>query len=268
MSINDWKLLQSYSKKINFETIEIEEKEKKMEEELNSFIDLYYKYKRKIRILNDDNLSLIGFLPKNNLKKKIKITSSELSINFHSQVKNYLFDIRNNNNLLFKFIDTIDNENNSKKVKNIIAKIFVHFFFEDITKSECSYKLSYFISSLINHEVSRNNLDFDENFFEENSFIHKIFDEYLNRHEIKIYTKHLFQDLIKGLIKNNTDNKFISLKLQELESEINFKNKKSFEIIDIIKKKPSDSPIKQLPISNSSYSMREFFGQKKNYNYY
>ena len=69
MSINDWKLLQSYSKKINFETIEIEEKEKKMEEELNSFIDLYYKYKRKIRILNDDNLSLIGFLPKNNLKK-------------------------------------------------------------------------------------------------------------------------------------------------------------------------------------------------------
>ena len=263
MSINDWKLLQSYSKKINFETIEIEEKEKKMEEELNSFIDLYYKYKRKIRILNDDNLSLIGFLPKNNLKKKIKITSSELSINFHSQVKNYLFDIRNNNNLLFKFIDTIDNENNSKKVKNIIAKIFVHFFFEDITKSECSYKLSYFISLLINHEVSRNNLDFDENFFEENSFIHKIFDEYLNRHEIKIYTKHLFQDLIKGLIKNNTDNKFISLKLQELESEINFKNKKSFEIIDIVKKKPSDSPIKQLPISNSSYSMREFFGQKR-----
>ena len=71
MSIqNDWKLLQNYSKKINFATIEIEEKEKKMEEELNSFIDLYYKYKRKIRILNDDNLSLIGFLPKNNLKKK------------------------------------------------------------------------------------------------------------------------------------------------------------------------------------------------------
>ena len=264
MSIqNDWKLLQNYSKKINFATIEIEEKEKKMEEELNSFIDLYYKYKRKIRILNDDNLSLLGFLPKDNIKKKIKITSSELSLNFHSQIKNYLFDIRNNNSLLFKFIDTINNDNNSENDKNIIAKVFVHFFFEDITKSECSYKLSYFISSLINHEISKNNLDFDENFFEENSFIHKIFTEYLNRHEIKLYTKHLFEDLIKELIKNDSENSYISLYLQDIETQLETINKKSYEVIDIVKKQSSDSPIKH-HFSNSTSSMREFFRQKRN----
>ena len=260
---NDWKLLQNYFKKINFATIEIEEKEKKMEEELNSYIDLYYKYKRKIRILNDDNLSLLGFLPKDNIKKKIKITSSELSLNFHSQIKNYLFDIRNNNNLLFKFIETIDNENNSDYDKNIIAKIFVHFYFEDITKSECSYKLSQFISYLINNEISKNNVDFNENFFEENSFIHKIFNEYLNRHEIKLYTKHIFEDLIKGLIKSRSEIKYISLYLQDIESQLETLNKKSFEVIDIVKKQSSDSPIKQNKLSSSTSSMREFFQQKR-----
>ena len=66
---NDWKLLQNYLKKINLATFEVENKENDLENEFNSNVDLYYKYKRKIRLLNDNNLELLGLIPKlNNYK--------------------------------------------------------------------------------------------------------------------------------------------------------------------------------------------------------
>ena len=194
---NDWKLLQNYLKKINLATFEVENKENDLENEFNSNVDLYYKYKRKIRLLNDDNLKLLGIIPKLNNHKKIKIISSSANLNFHSQIKNYLFEIRNNTNLLLKFIENL----NGEKEKDIIAKVFVHFFFEDVTKSECSYKLNHFLSLLINQEVENLDYELKDNFIEKNSFIDKIFNEFLNRHEVKVYTKYLFEDLIKNLEK-------------------------------------------------------------------
>ena len=85
-------------------------------------MDLYYKYKRKIRLLNDNNLELLGLIPKLNNYKKLKINSSPANLNFHSQIQNYLFEIRNNSNLLLKFIDTLTDEKEKE------AKIFIHFF--------------------------------------------------------------------------------------------------------------------------------------------
>jgi hypothetical protein len=182
---NDWKLLQNYLKKMSLAISEVENKENDLENEFNTNVDLYYKYKRKIRLLNDNNLELLGLIPKLNNYKKLKISSSPANLNFHSQIQNYLFEIRNNSNLLLKFIDTLTDE----KEKDIIAKVFIHFFFEDVTKSEFSYKLNYFLSLLINKEVE--NLDYElyDNFIIKNSFIEKIFIEFLNRHEVKVYIK-------------------------------------------------------------------------------
>ena len=121
---NDWKLLQNYLKKMSLAISEVENKENDLENEFNTNVDLYYKYKRKIRLLNDNNLELLGLIPKLNNYKKLKISSSPANLNFHSQIQNYLFEIRNNSNLLLKFIDTLTDE----KEKDIIAKVFIHFF--------------------------------------------------------------------------------------------------------------------------------------------
>ncbi len=121
---NDWKLLQNYLKKMSLAILEFENKENDLENEFNINVDLYYKYKRKIRLLNDNNLELLGLIQKLNNYKKLKISSSLVNLIFHSQIQNYLFEIRNNSNLLLKFIDILKDE----KEKDIIAKVFIHFF--------------------------------------------------------------------------------------------------------------------------------------------
>jgi hypothetical protein len=70
---NDWKLLQNYLKKMSLAISEVENKENDLENEFNTNVDLYYKYKRKIRLLNDNNLELLGLIPKLNNYKKLKI---------------------------------------------------------------------------------------------------------------------------------------------------------------------------------------------------
>ena len=57
---NDWKLLQNYLKKMSLAILEVESKENDLENEFNTNVDLYYKYKRKIRLLNDNKLELLG----------------------------------------------------------------------------------------------------------------------------------------------------------------------------------------------------------------
>ena len=254
---NDWKLLQNYLKKINLATFEVENKENDLENEFNSNVDLYYKYKRKIRLLNDDNLKLLGIIPKLNNHKKIKIISSSANLNFHSQIKNYLFEIRNNTNLLLKLIENL----NGEKEKDIIAKVFVHFFFEDVTKSECSYKLNHFLSLLINQEVENLDYELKDNFIEKNSFIDKIFNEFLNRHEVKVYTKYLFEDLIKNLEKNVDNNyKYLTLYLEDL---IKGNELSQFEIISI--KKNIEEPKRNTVYSSS---MKDFFSQSRKRHYH
>ena len=228
---NDWKLLQNYLKKMSLAISEVENKENDLENEFNTNVDLYYKYKRKIRLLNDNNLELLGLIPKLNNYKKLKISSSPANLNFHSQIQNFLFEIRNNSNLLLKFIDTLTDE----KEKDIVAKVFIHFFFEDVTKSEFSYKLNYFLSLLINKEVENLDYELNDNFIIKNSFIEKIFIEFLNRHEVKVYTKYLFEDLIINLEKKlDKNNKYVSLDLEDLINGNEIENIFSqFVIIDI-----------------------------------
>ena len=249
---NDWKLLQNYLKKMSLAILEVENKENDLENEFNINVDLYYKYKRKIRLLNDNNLELLGLIPKLNNYKKLKINSSPANLNFHSQIQNYLFEIRNNSNLLLKFIDTLTDE----KEKDIIAKVFIHFFFEDITKSEFSYKLNYFLSLLINKEVENFDYELNDNFINKNSFIEKIFNEFLNRHEVKVYTKYLFEDLMKNLDKNN---KYVTLDLEDLINENEKENVFSqFVIINI--KKNTDG---RKTFYSSSSSIKDFFEQNR-----
>ena len=58
---NNWLLLQDNIKKENAAQFDIKEKEKSMKNEFDSLFNVYYKYKRKIRLINDKNCKLIGY---------------------------------------------------------------------------------------------------------------------------------------------------------------------------------------------------------------
>ena len=57
---NNWKLLHDYIKKINLTSFDLIGKEKQLEKDFDSYVNLFYKYKKKIRKLNDNNINILG----------------------------------------------------------------------------------------------------------------------------------------------------------------------------------------------------------------
>jgi hypothetical protein len=91
---NNWKLLQDYIKKINLTSFDLIGKEKQLEKDFDSYVNLFYKYKKKIRKINDNNINILGLdesIDQNVIKKKIKVTSEVSSLNFYVLLNNYLF---------------------------------------------------------------------------------------------------------------------------------------------------------------------------------
>ncbi len=124
---NNWKLLQDYIKKINLTNSDLKEKEIEKEKEFNSLVTLFYKSKKKLRILNDNNIYNLGLdntIDENLIKKKIKVSSESSSLNYYILIQSYLLEFRDNFELLFKFISLLN-----KEEEKIMSKFLVHFFF-------------------------------------------------------------------------------------------------------------------------------------------
>ena len=211
---NNWKLLQDYIKKINLTNSDLKEKEIEKEKEFNSLVTLFYKSKKKLRILNDNNIYNLGLdntIDENLIKKKIKVSSESSSLNYYILIQSYLLEFRDNFELLFKFISLLN-----KEEEKIISKFLVHFFFEDITKSDSSNKLNQFISQIIIKDSNNWDENLNDNFLNEDYFISLIFKEFLYRHEIKVYLNYIFKDLIKNLFFENQDKNYLTFKFSEL----------------------------------------------------
>ena len=212
MEIN-WRNIQLDLKTVYLSFFDINDKVDKFENELNSELTKYYKYKKKCRFMTENNLKFLGidttFKPKN--KIKISICKNE-DLQFYSSIKRYLLEFRNNNKLLIKFIKSLNKEEETK-----VAKILCHFFFEDITQNECSPILIKFFKNLIKNGFENLDLNISDSFFEKHTFLSKIFDEIIYRKEIKLYTKHILTDIIKILKKE--EEKLIK---KDLENEIIF----------------------------------------------
>ena len=72
---NNWKLLQDYVKKINLTSFDLIGKEKQLEKDFDSYVNEFYKYKKKIRKLNNNNINILGLdesIDQNVIKKKNK----------------------------------------------------------------------------------------------------------------------------------------------------------------------------------------------------
>ena len=219
---NNWKLLQDYIKKINLTSFDLIGKEKQLEKDFDSYVNTYYKYKKKIRKLNDNNINILGLdesIDQNVIKKKIKVTSEVSSLNFYVLVNNYLLEFRDNFELLFTFISLLNNEE-----QKIISKILVHYFFEDVTKNGSSNKLNNFIAQII---MKNNDWDIflNDNFINDESFLSLILNEYIYRHEVKIYLKSIFKDLVRNLFLDNNETNYIMFSFSELSKIIGLERK-------------------------------------------
>ena len=224
MNNNDWVLLQDYIKKINVSQFDIVEKEKIMQKEVNSLIDLYYKNKRKIRLLIDNNCKSLGYLidDSNNKKTKIKVYSDNSSLFSFNIICDYLLEFRENNDKMFILINNL-NQNE----QFIIAKLLVHFFFEDITQNESSTKLNNFISLLISKEIEKSESMFYDEIIDEDSFLSKILIEFIYRHEVKVFLKYIFEDILKDLFLNVENKCFLTMNINEINNLIQYNVKKN-----------------------------------------
>ena len=220
---NNWKLLQDYIKKINLTSFDLIGKEKQLEKDFDSYVNLFYKYKKKIRKINDNNINILGLdesINQNLIKKKIKVTSEDSDLNFYILIKNYLLEFRDNLELLFNFISLLN-----KDEQKIISKILVHYFFEDVTKNGSSHRLNNFISKVIIKNSNDWDIFLNDYIIEEKSFLSLILNEYIYRHEIKIYLKSIFKDLIRNLFIENNDANYITFSFSELSRIIGFEKK-------------------------------------------
>ena len=225
MEIN-WRNIQLDLKTVYLSFFDINDKVDKFENELNSELTKYYKYKKKCRFLTENNLKFLGIDTTNKPKNKIKISiCKNEDLQFYSSIKRYLLEFRNNNKLLIKFIESLNKDEEAK-----VAKILCHFFFEDITQNECSPIFIKFIKNLIKNGFNNLDLNISDSFFEKHTFLSKIFDEIIYRKEIKLYTKHILTDIIKLLKKE--EEKLIKI---DCENEIIFLTLDFENLIKIIK---------------------------------
>ena len=219
---NNWLLLQDNIKKENAAQFDIKEKEKSMKNEFDSLFDLYYKYKRKIRLINDKNCKLIGYPIKiNDNIINIKVFSDSSSLFSFSVITEYLLEFRENFEKLFILIDSL-NQNEQL----IISKLLVHFFFEDISQSESSSKLNNFINQLIIKEIKKSEEILYEEFICDESFISKIFIEFLYRHEVKVYINYIFEDILRDFFRSFHNRTYFTMNKREIKEFMSLKEKK------------------------------------------
>ena len=219
---NNWLLLQDNIKKENAAQFDIKEKEKSMKNEFDSLFDLYYKYKRKIRLINDKNCKLIGYPIKiNDNIINIKVFSDSSSLFSFSVITEYLLEFRENFEKLFILIDSL-NQNEQL----IISKLLVHFFFEDISQSESSSKLNNFINQLIIKEIKKSEELLYEEFICDESFISKIFIEFLYRHEVKVYIDYIFEDILRDFFRSFRYRTYFTMNKKEIKEFMSLEEKK------------------------------------------
>ena len=217
MSI-DWRDLQYSLKQLHFSLTDVQNKEIEMQKVLNSSLNLYYKYKRKILLHIDNTLGFLGlnrnFQYNDTIKVDVKSTNNE-ELYIFGPLKEYLLLFRNDLGNLFKFINVLNEQEQTK-----ISLLIMHFFYEDITVNESSDTLNYIYKTLLTNELASYSDSFYlDDFINPHSFTAKMTKQLVNRNEIKLYMSHILSSLINDLEefceKNNKINIVLDLEFLE-----------------------------------------------------
>ena len=214
----DWRELQYSLKQLHISLTDVQNKEKEMQKVLNTSLNLYYKYKRKI--LHHIN-NIQGFMGLNhtiqyNDLAKVNVEGADNEdVYIFAPLKTYLLLFRNNFENLFRFISFLKPEEYNK-----IALLLTHFFYEDITLNESSDALNHIYFTSLTQDLD-NFCDsyYLDGYINPNSFTARLTEQLLQRNEIKLYISHILSNSINDM--EEYCDKFalmnITLDLDELE---------------------------------------------------
>lgn len=230
---NDWSELQGIIKNQVLGNITVNAKEKELSDELKKYLSSYYKIKIKNLLVQENNLKKLGIIPMQDsaIKIKISINEGENSLPFYESIKAYLFEFRNNTELLKHFISSITADE-----QTVVAKVLVHFFFEDIKINESSCLLEKTIDIFLEDEMNVPDF-FVDTFPSDTKFLKKLFHEILNRNEVKVHIKSVLSSVIHEMDKHvaNLREGYVTFNIRELSSmvtsSLNSKNN-NFEVFD------------------------------------
>ena len=214
----DWRELQYSLKQLHISLTDVQNKEKEMQKVLNTSLNLYYKYKRKILYHINNIQGFMGLnrsIQYNDLTKVNVEGADHEDVYIFAPLKSYLLLFRNNFENLFRFISYLKPEEYNK-----IAILLTHFFYEDITLNESSDALNHIYFTSLTQDLD-NFCDsyYLDGYINPHSFTARMTEQLLQRNEIKLYISHILSSSIndmeeycdKYIIMN------ITLDLDELE---------------------------------------------------
>ena len=236
---NNWSELQTILKETTLAVTTVKSKEDEIQSEFSKNLADFYKLKRKAIRLRENNLKVLGIssTSKPLTKIKVEISQNEDDLSYYLSIKQFLFEFRNNPDILLQFIGTLTNSDD----QYLAAKVLMHFFFEDVTQAESSAPLEDMLTMFLSKEIPNVPDFFVDSFPSESNFFGKLIKEMGNRNEVKVHVKDIVADIVKELesYQYNQNEYHVTLNIGELNQilvdvkENNGKNRNdSFEVID------------------------------------
>ena len=128
---NNWSERQTILKETTLAVTTVKSKEDEIQSEFSKNLADFYKLKRKAIRLRENNLKVLGIssTSKPLTKIKVEISQNEDDLSYYLSIKQFLFEFRNNPDILLQFIGTLTNSDD----QYLAAKVLMHFFYEDVT---------------------------------------------------------------------------------------------------------------------------------------
>ena len=194
----DWRELQYSLKQLHISLTDVQNKEKEMQKVLNTSLNLYYKYKRKILYHINNIQGFMGLnrsIQYNDLTKVNVEGADHEDVYIFAPLKSYLLLFRNNFENLFRFISYLKPEEYNK-----IAILLTHFFYEDITLNESSDALNHIYFTSLTQDLD-NFCDsyYLDGYINPHSFTARMTEQLLQRNEIKLYISHILSSSINDM---------------------------------------------------------------------
>ena len=161
-----------------------------------------YRKKIEIQLLTEKNRKIIyqgmKSLSYSNSGTHIKVSVGTNGLPTDG-IPEFLFTFRENNHLMLKLIDNIDN-----KIIDILVPFLCHFFYENFyTESMEQEEIIYLVYLLLEKEIDKLIIPCEQSFLDD-SFLSRFLKEMGSRYEIKNYIDIIMNDLICFLEESNS----------------------------------------------------------------
>jgi hypothetical protein len=191
----------------------------------------------------------VSFCGKDSNVPQIIVKPNTEDICYDSSIQDFLFYIRENNQVMLKIIKLIKNE-----TRNELIPFLCHFFYENFFGGSEQEEIIYIIYLLLEKEIDNLFVPFPHSFLEE-SFLTDFLIEFRHKYEIKIYLDLIINSLIRDLEEQFPNNFHMNMVLSSLYDIRNINNNIFFDM--------TNQKFKVNELFNSSPVNDDFFVVKK-----